>query len=91
MKIIQLTIALIIGLLLVAAICGFTASVHNKITTLRAQVDRVPTVEELQQRLVNQGYAVEIDGIVGPETLKQWNRYICDQYAIEAFERHGIK
>ncbi len=28
---------------------------------------------------------------VNPETLKQWNRYICDQYAIEAFERHGIK
>ncbi len=51
----------------------------------------IPTKYQLQERLCNQGYTVEIDGFIGPNTLEQWERYICDQYAIKAFERIGVE
>lgn len=42
----------------------------------------LPTIQEVQERI-----GVKPDGIVGKETLEAWDKYICDQYAIEDYEK----
>lgn len=42
----------------------------------------VPTFKELQIMV-----GAEPDGIVGPNTIEKWEKKICDQYAIESFNR----
>ena len=36
---------------------------------------------QLQERL-----GVKPDGKIGPETMKAWDKHLCDQYAAEAME-----
>lgn len=47
----------------------------------------LPTFRQLQERLVSEGYPCKVDGIIGKETIGQWDRYLCDQYAIRVFAR----
>lgn len=47
----------------------------------------LPTFRQLQERLNAEGYPCKVDGIIGKETLGQWDRYLCDQYAIADFKR----
>ena len=42
----------------------------------------LPTKRELQERL-----GVKVDGVIGDETKEAWDKYICDQYAIEDYEK----
>lgn len=49
----------------------------------------IMSIRELQQALNDKGhsrYKCEIDGRMGPQTLKAWNNYICDRQARLEFE-----
>lgn len=41
----------------------------------------IPTVKELQEALCKAGYEVEIDCVIGKETIRQWNQYCWDREA----------
>ena len=41
----------------------------------------IPTVFELQTALCNAGYTVEVDCVVGKETIKAWDRFCADRMA----------
>ena len=67
-------LAVIIGIAFCLAV-GFTID--------RAHTPpQVPSPTQIQTMLWERGYDVgEIDGVVGPQTLKAWDRCICDQSA----------
>lgn len=44
-------------------------------------IERVMSLEEIQAKI-----GVEPDGIYGAKTKAAWDKYICDQYAVEVFE-----
>jgi len=50
----------------------------------------VPTFIEVQQMLVDRGYDIGtdgVDGVIGPNTIKGWDRAICDQEASRMFKK----
>jgi len=51
-----------------------------------AQAD-MPTFEEIQEELVRRGHNIEIDGRIGKETLRAWDKEIIEQSASKMFKR----
>jgi len=48
----------------------------------------LPSPLELQEGLIKQGYDIGTDGadgIIGPNTIAGWERYVCDQHAKKYF------
>ena len=43
-------------------------------------IERIPTFIEIQELLVCKGYDIKVDGIIGANTLKVWEKAICQQY-----------
>ena len=41
----------------------------------------LPTPYELQEGLVAAGYDIEVDGVIGKQTVTAWNKYSCDKMA----------
>ncbi len=50
----------------------------------------IPTVKELQEALCQARYTVEVDCVVGRETIKAWNAYCADREAMKYFTPSGI-
>ena len=45
----------------------------------------LPTQAEIQQVLVNRGYDIEIDGVIGMKSRAAWDTEICNQHAKKYF------
>ncbi len=46
------------------------------------QTNYIPTPTTLQRRLKDEGYySGEIDGLIGTESTKAWDKFLCQQYA----------
>lgn len=48
---------------------------------------RLPSVSDIQRRLVEAGYDIKIDGKCGSETQTAWDAEYCNQRGIEEYER----
>ena len=71
-----LIVAIAFCLIVVGAFCLVIGSATN------SPPPQVPSPTQIQTMLYERGYDVgEIDGVVGPQTLKAWDRCICDQSA----------
>jgi len=79
MKIIRIIGALIIGLALILWI-GYTTQLYCELQVIRS---KLPSQTEIQQQLVDLGYPITVDGVVGDKTRKVWDEAICNQYASE--------
>jgi len=51
-----------------------------------APFQRLPTFIEIQQELINRGYKLKADGVIGKDTLAAWKKEICNEYAAKYFE-----
>jgi hypothetical protein len=40
----------------------------------------IPTTFEIQQQLVDLGYDIEVDGIIGEKTLEAWQEAVMQRY-----------
>ncbi len=49
----------------------------------------IPTVFELQTALCNAGYTVEVDCVVGDETIAAWDSYCADRMAAKFMTNTG--
>lgn len=49
----------------------------------------IPTIRQLQEALCEAGYPVEVDCVVGRETLKQWSSYCADREAMRFMTETG--
>jgi len=45
----------------------------------------LPSQAEIQQMLVDRGYDIEIDGVIGKESRRVWDMEICNQHAKKYF------
>jgi hypothetical protein len=77
---IGLIIGVIIGAVITIAITPFTTP-EAPLSVSSSALGVVPSVFQLQQRLCEAGYDIEIDGICGPETIKAWDDYIHNKFA----------
>lgn len=75
-KKIEIAIVLILAVLLAIGIVGLIANISPEPHTCP-----LPSPQEVQKRI-----GVKADGIIGPETMKAWDKYLCEQYAAEAME-----
>ena len=62
----------------------YTVAIYASQTQQQADM---PTFEDIQKMLVDRGHNIEVDGIVGKETLRAWDIEICNQEASKMFER----
>ncbi len=49
---------------------------------------RIPTIREIQEKLLDKGYDIGpkgIDGKMGEDTIKAWETAVCNQYAAKYF------
>lgn len=53
--------------------------------------DYLPTFRDIQQRLVDKGHDIKVDGIIGKQTLKAWDREICNQEAAKWDFMYAVK
>ena len=60
--------------------CLMTAIYYTAPDVVESQ-PHFPTPAEIQQQLVDAGYDIDVDGIIGTETLKAWDKALCTQYA----------
>ena len=61
---------------------------RSPVSVQTAPEQQVMSIRELQTFLNEKGhsrYKCEIDGRIGPETLKAWSNYICDRQSIKEF------
>lgn len=49
----------------------------------------VPTIDQIQQMLVDRGHDIRVDGIMGRETLDAWQEVVFNQYAREYMTESG--
>lgn len=54
-----------------------------------AETTYIPTKRQLQEALCEAGYPVEVDCVIGRETLRQWSRYCADREAAKYFTPSG--
>lgn len=73
-------LALIIVLAFFAGYCLAAAIYFTAPDVVESQM-QIPTIVEVQQMLVDKGYEIEVDGIIGKETLTAWDRAICNEEA----------
>ena len=78
-----------------ALICGVREDFNAPVTAPQTAVEtisaeKVPmSIRELQTFLNEAGhsrYKCDVDGKMGPKTLKAWSNYICDRQAIKEFK-----
>ncbi len=74
---------LIIIVLYLIAFCIITSSPSSETggVTSSASPVYIMTVFELQQALSDNGYKVKVDGKIGEETKRQWDRFCADRMA----------
>lgn len=56
------------------------------VTLVEMQAHRILTIEEIQILV-----GAEVDGILGPNTLKKWDKALCDQSAAEYNYMYDLK
>lgn len=79
----------LIFVVIVAALLGFLLNSKDNEVDLCEQhiaeqqqsISLVPSVIQLQRQLREKGHNIKADGIVGPNTLKAWDKEICNQHA----------
>jgi len=74
--------------LIIVQIC-FIMNSRRMREQIRQEVQRssfLPSPMQIQEELVKRGYKIKADGKIGNETLKAWDRAICNQYAEKEFE-----
>lgn len=80
----------IIFSLILVAICvlGVYALIIRTTIVPGAQTQaQIPTFTEIQQMLVEKGYKIKVDGVIGTETLKAWDAELCNQQASKMFKK----
>ena len=88
----KLTLFITLGLtfiVLIGVICW--ALPVQTVQSIQNVHTQIPTFRELQQQLVDLGYDIEVDGRIGKKTISAWEKEICNQHAIKAFERWAKK
>ena len=82
--------SILAGLVLVVVISLGVKAYQGQITTLQAQVVKaeahIPSPIEIQQMLINKGYDLKLDGIIGKETKAAWDKETGNQYAEKWFD-----
>lgn len=83
-----LAVFIVLAILVFCVAIAYFAWIGVK-ATLREAIsqDHIPTFTEIQQQLVDRGHNIKVDGIIGKETLRAWERELCDQYASDMFKR----
>jgi len=72
------------SIFLVLIICSFGLSglwFGYRMGAAENKGNRIPSISELQVLI-----GAEPDGIIGPETLRKWEKALCDQYSQPYFE-----
>lgn len=77
---IQLVITLIMGLVVIVYIAFYTKG--------KCEPKTVPSMYEIQEMLnkYEPENPIKVDGIIGPETIKKWERVYVNQSAMRTFE-----
>ena len=79
----ETTLSLLLGLTIIV-LCGVIC------WAISPQPQSVPlqTFRQLQQQLVDLGYTeVEVDGKIGPITLRNWEKAICMKHGIVDYRK----
>ena len=75
-----ITMLCLFGIVVYACLLG--TMLNDKIIT-----DRIITPAELQQQLVDMGYVIEVDGIIGVETITAWDEAVTNQIISECNQK----
>ena len=83
-KIIVITMVVILTVLSLLSICHL----ENKVKCLQAQLDQVPEIKDIQQKLVEKGFDIKVDGHLCPswrdrdhsQTQQAWDKALMNQY-----------
>ena len=76
-------IAALIGALVGAALLQNTPEPTATPITL----ETLPSQEDMQLALVRLGANIEVDGVIGASTRKEWDRLYCDRMALEMWPK----
>lgn len=83
-----------IGFLLVIIVGLTVEMIHNQDRIQQLEFElamckaHIPTIREIQEKLLNNGYDIGpkgIDGEMGEDTIKAWEQAVCNQYAAKYF------
>lgn len=67
-------------ILLVITIVVFLVIIKMGLEPISATaIETLPSQSDIQQMLVDRGADIEVDGVVGAKTRKEWDRLVCDQ------------
>jgi hypothetical protein len=56
----------------------FSSGVPMLAGSTETTLEKLPTPEQIQKELVRRGYKINIDGVIGRETLDAWERACID-------------
>ena len=84
----------IMGITLIIAVSlwfGYSCGKLARKVEPHYQRSLIPTPYEIQKMLkqtdIERYDPGSVDGIIGKNTMKAWENYVCDQYAKESFEQ----
>ncbi len=78
-------IVILLGLLFAYAVGLGVQKYQTQIITLQSQIqqaeERLPSQADIQRRLVELGYDIEVDSVIGRQSRDAWDKATCNQYA----------
>lgn len=89
MKVLRNLFTFIVGFSFIVAVGLYCARAQAP-TIVYVQDPNIPSTREIQQRLKEMGIERydpgKIDGVIGKNSRKAWDNYICDQHAKRTFK-----
>ncbi len=68
-----------------AGMCVFILTVP--VSPAPITLETLPSQEDIQLTLVRLGAEIEVDGVIGAQTRKEWDRLYCDKMALELWPK----